>query len=108
MALVDSGKTLLYSRRPASRDDLEKRAEIEARAADQRAVHVLQRHQLPDVVGLDAATIQDVAEFGGLRSKPLAQPLPDVRVRLRGLRRRRVAAGADGPDRLVGDDQQPD
>ena len=41
-------------------------------------------------------------------AEPLPQPLPDVRVRLAGLRRRRGAPGADGPHRLVRDDERGD
>ena len=65
-----------------------------------------QRDQIPDVLGLDAAAIQDVAEFGRLRPEPLPQPLPDMRMRLGRLRRRGIATGPDRPDRLVGNDQQ--
>ena len=46
-----------------------------------------------------------MAELGRLRAKPLPEPLSDVRVRLPGLRRRRVAPGPDRPDGLVGDHQ---
>ena len=56
--------------------------------------------------GFHAAAVDDVALVGGLGPEPLPQPLPDVGVRLGGLRRRGVAAGADGPHRLVGDHEQ--
>ena len=64
-------------------------------------------HQVLDVVGFHAAAVEDVA----LRRQPRApnhcrSRAADVRVRLAGLRRRRVAAGADGPHRLVGDDER--
>ena len=44
----------------------------------------------------------------GVAAEPLPQPAADVRVRLAGLRRRGVAAGADRPDRLVGDHERGD
>ena len=46
-----------------------------------------------------------MAAVGHGAAEPLAQPAPDVRVRLLRLRRGRVPPGADRPDRLVGDDE---
>src|SRR3954451_5818675 len=89
-------------------DDLEEAADVEAGAAEERAVDVGQRRQFADVVRLDAAAVEDVALIGGGAAEPLAQARADVRVRLAGLRRRRVAAGADRPDRLVGNHERGD
>src|SRR5688572_1029641 len=47
-----------------------------------------------------------MAVLGRVVSEPLAQPLPDVPMRLGRLRRRGGSAGADRPHRLVGDYQQ--
>src|SRR5205807_1406172 len=49
--------------------------------------------------------VDDAAPLGRVAPEPLPQPRADVRVRLGGLRRRRVPARADRPDRLVGDDE---
>src|SRR5436190_1627251 len=78
-------------RRPAAGHDLEEPAHLEAGAADQGAVDVGQRRELAHVVGLDAAAVDDVALIGGVPAEPLPDPRPDVRVRLAGLRRSRVA-----------------
>ena len=50
----------------------------------------------------------DVAMLGGIGAEPLPQALADVRVRLARLLRRRIAAGANRPDRFVGHDQAAD
>jgi hypothetical protein len=61
-----------------------------------------------DVVRLDAAAVDHVAVLRGPGAEPLAQPRPDVGVRLAGLLRRGVPARADRPDRLVGEHERPD
>ena len=61
-----------------------------------------------DVVRFHAAAIENAAAVGRVATKPLAQPLPDLRMRLSGLRRRRDTAGSNRPDRLIRDDQLRD
>src|SRR5258705_2490299 len=102
MPFVLLEKKRLYRRVATPRNDVGECLHIEARAPDQRAVHIGLTRQIANVFGLDAAPIDNPAELGRLRAEPLLQPLPDVPVRLGGLRGRRVATGADGPDRLVG------
>lgn len=74
----------------------------EARAAHQRPVDVLDRHQLTGVAGLDRAAVED-ADLGALGAGHLVEHLAQRRVDLGDLLRGRGAAGADRPDRLVGD-----
>ncbi len=56
------------------------------------------------VAGLDAAAVLDADAFGGGMAEPGAQDFADPLVGLLGLCGRRGLAGADGPDRFVGDD----
>src|SRR6188508_1195581 len=79
-------------------DDLEEALDVERRAADERAIDVGLADQLLRVVGFHAAAVDHVALVGRAAAEPLAQPLPDVRVRLLRLDRRRGPAGADRPD----------
>ena len=64
--------------------------------------------QRVDVVRLHAAAVDDVALVRGGGAEPLADAGADVRVGFAGLLGGRVPAGADGPHRLVGDDQRGD
>ena len=82
------------------RGDRREAVRVEARAADQRAVDVGLGHQLADVVGLDGPAVLDPE---GRRVEGPGRDRPHVGVRLLGDLRRRGAAGADRPDRLVGD-----
>ena len=94
----------LIARRPAV-DDLPRTSSASRRgAADQRAVDVGQREQLGGVVGLQRAAVEDPhAPCPAALSKPWtsARTKRDRVLRLLGRGRQ---AGADRPDRLVGDD----
>src|SRR6188768_470429 len=103
--LSRTGETL-HGGGPAARHYLEKAADLETRPAHEGAVDVGQGGELADVLGLHAAAIDDVALIGGVAAEPLPDPRADVRVRLAGLRRSRVAPRPDRPDRLVGDDER--
>ena len=71
------------------------RFHVQRGAADERAVDALLREQLLGVLGLDRAAVEH---------RHVEQAL-DERVRLARLLGRRGLAGADRPDRLVGDHQ---
>src|SRR5262249_20701459 len=60
-------------------------------------------HQGGGVVRLDAPAIQDEQPLGHLIAEMLATAAADVRVNLLRLFRRGVPAGADRPNRFVGD-----
>src|SRR5437870_2104937 len=77
---------------------------VEARAAHECAVDVGLRHQVVDVLGLDRAAVLDPDRVAG-GAEPRTEPLAHEPVHLlRGLGRG-GAAGADRPNRLVGDHQ---
>mmetsp|Transcript_28638 Transcript_28638/g.91721 ORF Transcript_28638/g.91721 Transcript_28638/m.91721 type:complete len:312 (+) Transcript_28638:246-1181(+) len=85
-------------------DDAPKGVRLEAGAADEGAVDVGARHQVVDVVVVDRATVLDHHRVGNLLAVVLDEPAADVRVRLLRHLGRRREAGADGPHRLVRDD----
>src|SRR4051812_19026168 len=64
--------------RTAPRDDVEKTAQLEAGAADERAVDVGQHGEFADIFRLDAAAVDDVALVGRGAAKPLPQPRANV------------------------------
>src|SRR5437773_1808662 len=64
-------------------------------------------HELVDVLGLDAATVEDPDALSDLLRRELREQTAQVPVDLAGLGRRRVDARPDGPDRLVGEDDLP-
>src|ERR1044072_35975 len=102
MQLFLSEKTRLYRRVPAPRNNVEKRLHVEAGGAYQGARPLRLTGENRNFFGLDAAAIDYSAELSGLRSKPLLQPLTNVAMRFRRLRRRGVAPGPDRPHRLLG------
>src|SRR5215831_1510079 len=75
---------------------------LEAGAADQSAVHVGDRHQLPGVRWLYGAAIKDADALSG-RRKPRREPLADEAMDLGHVGRCRGEPGADRPYRLIGD-----
>ena len=76
---------------------------IEARAAHERAVHVRLGQDLGRVVGLHAAAVEDRGCARAASLGAVAHQRPDERDRLLRDLRRGHLAGADRPDRLVGD-----
>ena len=90
---------------PADPDEL---TGIEAGPADQRTVNVWLRHDRSDVVGLHRPAIQDTHIEGHIVPVNRGNPLPDRLAHLLRVLRRGHLAGADRPDRLVGDDQAGD
>src|SRR3954453_9631666 len=75
---------------------------VKAGAADEGAVDVGQREQLGGVGGLDRAAVEDPDLVA--RGAAGAEDVADEGARVLGLLGGRGAAGADRPDRLVGDD----
>jgi hypothetical protein len=69
-------------RGPGLGDDVEEGPNVQARAAYQRAVDIRLRGQLRDIVGFDAAAVQDVALIRRIVVEPGAKASTDVRVRL--------------------------
>ena len=88
------------------RDDGGKRVGVERGAADQRAVDVRLGQQRARVVGFDAAAVEDAQPVGQRAALQRGRPAARIaRVHLLRVRRARRPAGADRPDRLVGDHQ---
>jgi hypothetical protein len=52
-------------------NNLGKRPHFQTGTADERAVNIRLRHQLCDVVGLDAAAVENVTPIGGVGAEPL-------------------------------------
>ena len=89
---VEDDERYEWARRFANRRE---RVDVERGTADERAVDVGLGEELGGVVGLDRAAVED---------RDVDQAA-DERVRLLRLLGRRGLAGADRPDRLVGDDE---
>src|SRR3546814_9710406 len=73
--------------------------------ADERAVDVGHPQQFDRVLALDRAAVED-AHLGAFIAQQRAQTLADEAVDLGDIGHRRRPAGADGPDRLIGDDER--
>src|SRR5207302_10883850 len=87
----------------ASRDDLREIVRFQRCAAHQRAVDVRLTEQVGGVLGLDRPAVLDAHRVRHLSARELAQEPADLPVHLLRLRGGGGLAGADGPDRLVGD-----
>src|SRR2546427_469719 len=87
--------------------DSNKSRRVQARAADQRAVDLGLGHELVDVLGLDAAAVEDPDALGDLLRPELREQTAQIPVDFAGLARCRVDARPDGPDRLGGEDDLP-
>ncbi len=83
--------------------ELQERIGLQRGAADQGAVDVGEGHQALDVVGLDAAAVEDAQRVRDGLAVLRGDPRADEGVDLLGLLGGRDLAGADRPDRLVGD-----
>ncbi len=81
-----------------------KRISLQACTADKGAVNVLLPHELIDIVGLDAAAVENAQAHGHLSAGKGCNQRPDRLMHLFGLGRRCRLARADCPDRLIGDD----
>src|SRR5919107_1996117 len=88
---------------PVVINDLRERPGLQARAADESAVHVRLFHQPRDVVGFDRAAVEDAERGGRFLREPTRENAPDKRVHLLRLLRRRCTPRPYGPDGLVGD-----
>src|SRR5579864_596426 len=75
---------------------------IQTCAADQRSVNFHLSHQSLDVIGFDAAAVEDSQPRSALRSKTRRRPPSQEPVRFGGHFRRRRAARANCPNWLVG------
>src|SRR5262249_44531575 len=84
-------------------NDGEKIVGLEARSPHQRPIDVGLTEQRRRVVRLDAAPVLDDEHLRRRVAAQLADAFADEGVCILRLLRRRVDAGADGPDRLVGD-----
>src|SRR5262245_29787579 len=86
-------------------NDTEKIVGCQTGAADEAAIDVGGGHEFGGVGGLDAAPVQDANGLGGGGTEGGGELAADVGVGFGGLLGGRVAAGADGPDGFVGDDE---
>src|SRR5438128_48710 len=84
-------------------DDLGEAAWVQARATYEGAVDVRLTHQFACVLRFHAAAILNAHVFARRVVGHFAQRFANERVRFLSLLRRRIAPGADGPDRLVRD-----
>src|ERR671930_1442904 len=101
----------LLRRGPGARrlpHDSNKSGRAQAGATDQRAVDLGLGDERVDVLGLDAAAVEDPDRLGDLLRGELREQAAQVPVDLAGLGRGRVDARPDGPDGLVGEDDLPD
>src|SRR5215469_13940913 len=76
---------------------------IEAGPTDQGTIDGWLRHHCCDVVGLNRPAIQDTHTFGRIGAVNLGNPVTNGRDGLLRVRGGRHLTGADGPDRLVGE-----
>src|SRR6476661_4241960 len=79
---------------------------VDGRPADEGAVDVLLGHDRRDVVRLDAAAVEHAHAVGDVTAVELGEQGTDRRADLLRVLGSRDLAGADGPDRLVGDDDR--
>src|SRR6266850_5014255 len=86
-------------------DDIRETAVFQRSAADQRTVHIRPAHQLAGVRWFDTATVLDSRAPGNCLVEHGRKLLADEGVRVLSLLRGRRLAGADGPDRFVGNDR---
>ena len=77
---------------------------VDRRPADERAVDVRLGHDRRDVAGLHRAAVEHAHAVGQVAGVELGQLGADRGADLLRVLGRRDLAGADGPDRLVGDD----
>src|SRR5438874_656286 len=91
----------IFRRGLAGGHDSDKARHLEAWAADERAIDVGLGDEPANVVRFHAAPVEDATAIRRLGAEPLPESPPDVRMRFLGLRGARVPAGADGPHRLV-------
>jgi hypothetical protein len=77
---------------------------VEAGTTDEGAVDLGLGHEGGDVVGLDAAAVEDADVGGGVLAEALGDGAADDAVRVGDLFGTGDAAGANGPDGLVGDE----
>src|SRR5215471_18304323 len=85
-------------------DDCQKLLRFEARAADERAVHVRLVQQRRGVLRFHASAVLYQKRCGRFLAESLADVSANEGMGLLRLLRRGVFAGADGPDRFVGHD----
>ncbi len=77
---------------------------LQSGAADEAAVHVRLGYQLVGVLGVHGAAVLNGNAVGGFLVVQAGDHLADLGADLVGLLSGSGLAGADGPDRLVGDD----
>ena len=85
-------------------DDDSKVRSLQGSTADEAAVHILLAQQLLAVLGVHAAAVLDGGSLGHSFAVDLADDLADLSADFLSLVGSSGLAGADGPDGLVGDD----
>ena len=85
-------------------DDCGKFGGVKRSATDEEAVNVLLAGKVVTIVGIDGAAVLDADFLCNAITNGFGQPVADVRVHLLRLLGSGNAAGADGPHRLVSDD----
>src|SRR6478752_2248246 len=79
---------------------------VDRRPTHEGAVDVFLGHDRRDVAGLDAAAVEHAYAVGDVAAVELGEQRADGCTHLLGVVGGRDLAGADGPDRLVGDDDR--
>src|SRR5829696_7688122 len=79
---------------------------VDRRTADEGAVDVLLAHDRRDVARLHAAAVEHAYAVGHVTAVELGKQRADGRADLLRVLGGRDLTGADGPDRLVGDDDR--
>ena len=87
------------------RGNLGERMGIQAGAADQHAVYVIDTEQVGGVGRLYRASVQDWRAHGGREAQSSIEPSPKHPVGICRVVRSRSFPGADGPDRFVRDQE---
>ena len=89
-------------------DELEEIVGDQAGPADESAINVFLRCDFPPVAGIHTAAVEDADGFRGAAVVELGNESADGGDGFAGLRWTGVDTGADGPDGLVGNDDEGD
>ena len=91
----------LFPVRDAAADNTQKIPRLQTCSPYEHPIDFSRRDQFNRIVRTHAATVKNAGRLGAVFPKEFDDRLPDPKMRLTGLIRRRVAAGADRPDWLV-------
>ena len=89
---------------PSGFNNIEKGLRVETCAADEGSIDIGLGHKVGSVLWFDATAVKD-ADGGSSGPKERDKELSNLLMDIVGLLGGGYLAGADGPDRLVGDDQ---